>query len=105
MWFIYIYHILPSPFIFPPKSSVFYLGTDNLALTDNWDDPEGYYQFRLGDLLDGRYEVYAMQGKGVFSSVLRVRDKKQTTTADANLVVKVIRKNDIMYKAGLKGGF
>ena len=67
------------------------------ALTDNWDDSEGYYSFKVGDLLDDKYEVFAMQGKGVFSSVLRVRDM---SNQKKECVIKVIRKNDIMFKAG-----
>lgn len=70
---------------------------DDMALTDNWDDTEGYYHFRVGDVLNSRFEVYAMQGKGVFSSVLRVRDQ---LNGNAECVIKVIRKNDIMYNAG-----
>ncbi|XXQ33111.1 non-specific serine/threonine protein kinase [Plasmodiophora brassicae] len=73
---------------------------DNLHLTDNWDDAEGYYSFRLGDRLqDGRYEVFANQGRGVFSTVLRVRDR---LAGNRELVVKVIRLNDVMFKAGQK---
>lgn len=30
---------------------------------------------QVGELLDGRYEVFACKGKGVFSTVLRARDK------------------------------
>lgn len=29
-------------------------------------------------MMDGRYEVFATHGKGVFSTVLRARDKGQT---------------------------
>eukprot|EP00474_Spongospora_subterranea_P000764 CRZ01222.1 hypothetical protein [Spongospora subterranea] len=73
---------------------------ENVHLIDNWDDAEGYYSFRLGDVLhDGRYEVFANQGRGVFSTVLRVRDR---LAGNRELVVKVIRQNDVMYKAGLK---
>ena len=28
--------------------------TDNPHLRDNWDDAEGYYRVRIGELLDGR---------------------------------------------------
>uniref|UniRef100_A0AC34G6S9 Uncharacterized protein n=1 Tax=Panagrolaimus sp. ES5 TaxID=591445 RepID=A0AC34G6S9_9BILA len=30
----------------------------NLSLKDNWDDTEGYYRVRIGEILDGRYRVY-----------------------------------------------
>lgn len=99
------------------------------ATQDTWDDSEGYYRFRAGDILDGRYRVLALQGQGVFSTVLRVMDLQQqhasdvtdstlltTTTAtaaaaaadgvpppqDGEYVIKVIRSNDIMLKSGLK---
>jgi len=75
-------------------------GDANSNLVDNYDDSEGYYFFRLGDLLDnGRYKVFANSGRGVFSSVMRVKD---TACGDRELVVKVIRNNDTMRKAGLK---
>jgi hypothetical protein len=74
-------------------------GTDNL--TDNWDDHEFYYKFRLGDMLDNnRYRVFASSGRGVFSTVVRVHD---TALADRELIVKIIRNNDTMKKAGEKG--
>lgn len=68
---------------------------------DNFQDHEGYYLFRAGDLLGaaGRYQVYAMQGKGVFSTVLRVRDLQ---AEGRDLVVKVMRNNDTMRRAGEK---
>jgi hypothetical protein len=30
---------------------------------------------QVGEVLDNRYEVFACKGKGVFSTVLRARDK------------------------------
>lgn len=32
---------------------------------------------QVGEMMDGRYEVFATHGKGVFSTVLRARDKGQ----------------------------
>eukprot|EP00497_Spongosphaera_streptacantha_P000538 TRINITY_DN134_c0_g2_i2.p1 TRINITY_DN134_c0_g2~~TRINITY_DN134_c0_g2_i2.p1 ORF type:complete len:546 (-),score=127.85 TRINITY_DN134_c0_g2_i2:28-1665(-) len=77
---------------------------ENLALTDNWDDSEGYYIFRLGDIVQGRYEVFQNQGRGVFSSVLRVRDREELALKghSKEYVIKVIRNNDTMRKAGMK---
>ncbi|KAF5958021.1 hypothetical protein HYC85_005246 [Camellia sinensis] len=46
------------------------------GLHDNWDDAEGYYSYRFGEVLDGRYEVTAAHGKGVFSTVVRAKDLK-----------------------------
>lgn len=74
-------------------------GTTALTSVDNWDDHEGYYIYRSGDLLgpEGRYRVYAKQGRGVFSTVLRVRD---IHFGNRELAVKIIRNNDVMRKAG-----
>lgn len=33
---------------------------------------------QVGEMMDGRYEVFATHGKGVFSTVLRARDKGHT---------------------------
>ncbi|GAN00596.1 dual specificity tyrosine-phosphorylation-regulated kinase [Mucor ambiguus] len=71
---------------------------NNPNLTDNWDDPEGYYSTRIGEVLDGRYQVLANLGRGVFSSVVRAKD--QETNED--VAIKLIRNNETMYKAGQK---
>ena len=51
--------------------------------------------------MDGRYEVFATHGKGVFSTVLRARDRGAPDASGRcpEVAVKVIRANDIMYKA------
>ena len=68
-----------------------------LALKDNWDDVEGYYRAKLGELLDGgRYEVTETNfGKGVFSSVLKAKDLKSSSF----VAIKIIRNNETMRKA------
>ncbi|KAL7334606.1 U4/U6 small nuclear ribonucleoprotein prp4 [Mucor circinelloides] len=70
----------------------------NPNLTDNWDDPEGYYSTRIGEVLDDRYQVLANLGRGVFSSVVKAKD--QETNED--VAIKLIRNNETMYKAGQK---
>ncbi|EIE27798.1 kinase-like protein [Coccomyxa subellipsoidea C-169] len=72
------------------------------GLLDNYDDVEGYYNFQVGEMMDGRYEVFATHGKGVFSTVLRARDKGQQDALGRHpeVAVKVIRSNDVMFKAG-----
>ncbi|BDA48356.1 probable serine/threonine-protein kinase PRP4 homolog at C-terminar half [Coccomyxa sp. Obi] len=72
------------------------------GLLDNYDDVEGYYNFQVGEMMDGRYEVFATHGKGVFSTVLRARDKGQTDPLGRHpeVAVKVIRANEVMFKAG-----
>ncbi|KAJ3278146.1 U4/U6 small nuclear ribonucleoprotein prp4 [Borealophlyctis nickersoniae] len=73
--------------------------SDNPALTDNWDDHEQYYRIILGEVLDDRYHVYSNLGKGVFSSVVKAKDTKN---GDTDVAIKIIRNNDIMYRAGVK---
>ncbi|KAF2156636.1 kinase-like protein [Myriangium duriaei CBS 260.36] len=68
------------------------------SLLDDWDDPEGYYRIILGEILDKRYQIQTNLGKGVFSAVVRAIDNK---TGDM-VAIKIIRKQESMYKAGLK---
>ncbi|RWW01202.1 hypothetical protein GW17_00035776 [Ensete ventricosum] len=69
---------------------------DRSYLYDNWDDAEGYYSYRLGEVLDGRYEVIAAHGKGVFSTVVRAKDLKAGKGDPEEVAVKIIRNNDTM---------
>ncbi|XP_078443998.1 protein kinase superfamily protein isoform X2 [Wolffia australiana] len=71
------------------------------GLHDNWDDAEGYYVYRFGEVLDGRYEVIASHGKGVFSTVVRAKDLKAGKSDPEEVAIKIIRSNEIMYKAGM----
>lgn len=70
------------------------------GLHDNWDDAEGYYCYRFGEVLDGRYEITAAHGKGVFSIVVRARDLKAGRGDPEEVAIKIIRNNETMYKAG-----
>lgn len=71
-----------------------------VGLHDNWDDPEGYYRVILGEKLgDGRYQVYANLGRGIFSSVVRARD---TTQDGRDVAIKIVRRQETMYKAGMR---
>ncbi|XP_023639194.1 serine/threonine-protein kinase prp4 isoform X2 [Capsella rubella] len=70
------------------------------GLHDNWDDAEGYYSYQLGELLDGRYEIMATHGKGVFSTVVRAKDTKAAESGPEEVAIKVIRNNETMHKAG-----
>lgn len=38
------------------------------------DDSEGYYCYRSGEILNGKYSIIGSFGKGVFSTVLRAKD-------------------------------
>ncbi|OOF96552.1 hypothetical protein ASPCADRAFT_206722 [Aspergillus carbonarius ITEM 5010] len=70
----------------------------DISMMDNWDDPEGYYNVRLGELINGRYHVQQNLGKGMFSSVVRATDSK----TGGLVAIKIIRQNDTMKKAGMK---
>jgi serine/threonine-protein kinase PRP4 len=65
------------------------------------NDSEGYYNFSLGEKIDGRYEVLNAYGRGVFSTVLRARDitplkQLQKETMSNEIAIKVIRANERM---------
>ncbi|CAN0870611.1 Serine/threonine-protein kinase PRP4 homolog [Linum grandiflorum] len=68
------------------------------ALHDNWDDAEGYYSYRFGEILDGRYEIIAAHGRGVFSTVVRAKDLKAGTDEPEEVAIKIIRNNETMNK-------
>ncbi|CAN6972250.1 unnamed protein product [Brassica rapa subsp. trilocularis] len=70
------------------------------GLYDNWDDAEGYYSYQFGELIDGRYEVIATHGKGVFSTVVRAKDLKAGPAEPEEVAIKIIRNNETMHKAG-----
>ncbi|KAG0046386.1 U4/U6 small nuclear ribonucleoprotein prp4 [Gryganskiella cystojenkinii] len=77
----------------------------NPMLVDNWDDAEGYYRFGPGEMLDDRYMVTSILGKGVFSSVVKAVDKKGERDAEGketDVAIKILRNNETMYKAGKK---
>lgn len=52
--------------------------------------------YRFGELLDGRYEVTAAHGKGVFSTVVRAKDLKVVATFPEEVAIKIIRNNETM---------
>lgn len=71
----------------------------NLNLTDNWDDTDGYYVIRIGDVINNRYTIRNILGQGVFANVVRAQDNE-----DGNdyVAIKIIRNNDLMYRTSLK---
>lgn len=78
--------------------------SDAIGLTgasgDDWDDGEGYYCAKIGEAMDDRYLVVEnFSGKGVFSNVVKAKDKKDKDTLVA---IKVMRCNDMMKKAAEK---
>jgi len=66
---------------------------------DNWDDADGYYNTRSNEIMNDRYEIVSSRGKGVFSTVLFAKDIK---AGDNIRAIKMIRANDVMYRAGQK---
>lgn len=79
----------PSTIVGTAKQST----SENPALTDNWDDAEGYYRVRIGETLDNRYVVSGYTGQGVFSNVVRARDQARGSD---NVAVKIIRNRELM---------
>jgi len=69
---------------------------------DNYDDKEGYYAHRIGDILSERYKVLGSFGKGVFSTVVRCQDLRATSAQYAEVAIKVQRNNEMMRRAGEK---
>lgn len=60
------------------------------------DDKDGYYKIRIGEIMNGRYQVQATLGKGMFSGVARAVD-----IASKKLVaIKMMRNNDALRKGG-----
>ena len=70
-------------------------------LQSNWDDGDGYYKARIGEVICDRFQTLGVVGKGVFSTVLKCYD---LATGDGTGVValKMIRNNDTMRKAAEK---
>ncbi|KAM3722398.1 Serine/threonine-protein kinase [Dirofilaria immitis] len=65
----------------------------NASLKDNWDDTDGYYRIRIGEMLDSRYRVYGYTGAGVFGNVVRATDAARSNT---HVAVKIIRNNEVI---------
>jgi len=74
---------------------------ENPSLTDNWDDPEGYYRVHIGETLENRYEVFGFTGQGVFSNVVRARSQEANGKV-SEVAIKIIRNNALMNRTGRK---
>ena len=68
---------------------------------DNYDDKEGYFAHRVGDMLNDRYKVLGSYGKGVFSTVVRCLDTKNEVPG-TEVAIKMQRNNEMMRRAGEK---
>jgi len=62
------------------------------------DDGDGYYCFRLGEVLGGKYMVVGYHGKGVFGNVLKCQDIE----TNAEVAIKLLRNNEHMKRTGKK---
>ncbi|KAK2608587.1 U4/U6 small nuclear ribonucleoprotein prp4 [Conoideocrella luteorostrata] len=60
------------------------------------DDKDGYYKIRIGEVLNGRYQVQATLGRGMFSGVARAVD----ITTRQVVAIKMMRNNDALRKGG-----
>jgi serine/threonine-protein kinase PRP4 len=69
------------------------------ASGDDWNDAEGYYRAKIGEMMDGRYRVTEENcGKGTFSGVVKATDMETKT----QVAIKIMRCNDMMKKAAEK---
>ncbi|KAK7969664.1 hypothetical protein PG996_001895 [Apiospora saccharicola] len=60
------------------------------------DDKDGYYKIRIGEIMNGRYQVQSTLGKGMFSGVARAIDN----TTKNSVAIKMMRNNDALRKGG-----
>lgn len=60
------------------------------------DDKDGYYKIRIGEILNGRYQIQAQLGRGMFSGVARAVD----ITTKQLVAIKIMRNNDALRKGG-----
>jgi serine/threonine-protein kinase PRP4 len=52
--------------------------------------------FRIGEILDSRYEILSSHGSGVFSTVVRARDRRAGRGDPEEVAIKIIRNNETM---------
>lgn len=69
------------------------------ASGDDWNDSEGYYKAKIGEVMAGRYLIVEDTcGKGVFSNVVKAKDQQ----GNIMVAIKIMRCNDMMRKAAEK---
>ncbi|KAF1328575.1 Cmgc/dyrk/prp4 protein kinase, partial [Globisporangium splendens] len=83
----------------PTSPGVSALTVNEASMQSNCDDPEGYYNTTVGEVLNGSYRVLGIVGKGVFSTVLRCARISQSKDERDVVAVKLIRNNDVMRDA------
>jgi serine/threonine-protein kinase PRP4 len=70
----------------------------NLPLFDSYEDTTGYYTPKMGEIINSRYRVIGLCGKGIFSTVAKVID----ITSNIEYAVKIVRTIDVMLASGDK---
>ncbi|KAG6009297.1 hypothetical protein E4U21_002901 [Claviceps maximensis] len=60
------------------------------------DDKDGYYKIRIGEVLNGRYQIQATLGRGMFSGVVQAVD----ISTKQIVAIKMMRNNDALRKGG-----
>lgn len=60
------------------------------------DDAEGFYKIRIGEVLNGRYEIKATLGQGMFARVARAVDAETQKV----VAIKIMRNNDALRRGG-----
>lgn len=73
------------------------------ASNEDWDDEDGYYMPKIGEVMDDRYLVTDLPcGRGVFSNVVKAKDQQAPPGDEGVVAIKVMRRNDMMTKAAEK---
>jgi serine/threonine-protein kinase PRP4 len=95
---------IPSAAGLEPSAVTLQLKGMIVAQQANCDDADGYYNTTVGEILNGRYRVLGVVGKGVFSTVLRCQRLGEGGVASPFdtpevTAVKLIRSNDTMRDA------
>ncbi len=60
------------------------------------DDKDGYYKMRVGEIINGRYQIQSTLRRGMFSGVVSALD----TTTKMPVAIKIMRNNDALRKGG-----
>jgi hypothetical protein len=70
------------------------LMTDNVQV-EITDDKEGYYLFRIGEVIS-HYRIVSLHGKGVFGTVVKAEDTRPDAKTK-EVAIKISRNNEAMY--------
>jgi serine/threonine protein kinase len=59
------------------------------------DDKEGYYLFRVGEIIS-HYRIVSLHGKGVFGTVVKAEDTRSESKS-REVAIKISRNNEAMF--------